>query len=296
MTEQHVTEHITHDFDHDMVAGNIKAAMKGVSATSRDLWYVPFDSLVIIDAFNVRAKTDSYFQDVRTIADSIHANGFYSHKPFAVVVIKEDGKDVIAVYDGHTRYDALKLAISEGFEVERVPAVAAAAGTTLEDITVGLVTNNSGRQLEPMAIGVVCKRLLGYGMDNAKIAKRLGFTPPYVGGLLALVGAPKKIRDMVNEGQVSASLAVTTLREEGESAVSILETGLQSAKESGKTKVTKKNLPKKSENNDADAPRKATPIELGLAWIEDNGQLEISYAMLSAISGMSVAELKKYKL
>lgn len=296
MTEQHVTEHITHDFNHDMVAGNIKAAMKGVSATSRDLWYVPFDSLVIIDAFNVRAKTDSYFEGVRTIADSIHANGFYSHKPFAVVVIKEDGKDIIAVYDGHTRYDALKLAISEGFEVERVPAVAAAAGTTLEDITVGLVTNNSGSQLEPMAIAVVCKRLLGYGLDNAKIAKRLGFTPPYVGGLLSLVGAPKKIRDMVNDGKVSASLAVTTLREEGESAIDVLETGLKTAVESGKTKVTKKNLPKKAEKAVIEAQRKPSPLEVGLAWIEDNGQLEISYSMLAAITGMSVPELKKYKL
>lgn len=296
MTEQQISEHITHDFEHDMVAGNIKAAMKGVSASSRDLWYVPFSSLVVIDAFNVRAKSDSYYADVRSIADSIHANGFYSHKPFAVVVVKEDGRDIIAVYDGHTRYDALKLAISEGYDIERVPAVAAAAGTTLEDITVGLVTNNSGRQLEPMAIAVVCKRLLGYGLDNAKIAKRLGFTPPYVGGLLSLVGAPKKIRDMVNDGKVSASLAVTTLREEGELAVDVLETGFQAAKESGKTKVTKKNLPKKADAVVSESQRKSSSVELGLSWIEDNGQMESSYALLSAICGMSVADLKKYKL
>jgi ParB family transcriptional regulator, chromosome partitioning protein len=279
------------NFSQDLVAGNMKSAMKDADAKSRDLWMVPVDKLVIMNEFNVRPKNDEYYAAVRAIADSIKENGFYSHKPFAVLVIKRDGQDVIAVYDGHTRYDGLQLAISEGVQVERVPAVAAPSGTTLEDITVGLVTNNSGRQLEPMGVAVVCKRLIGYGLNNSDIAKRLGFTSAYVGGLLSLVGAPKRIRDMVSDGKVSASLAVNTLRDEGEKAVTVLEAGLNAAKEVGKTKVTKKNLvtAKKPVNT-------ASIVKNGLVWINKNGQMDSSYELLSAITGKTVQELKKIKV
>lgn len=277
-------------FSLDMVSGNTKAAMKTADAKSRDLYMVPVDQLTIMDDFNTRTKNDEYKSKVREVADSIKANEFYSHKPFAVIVIKVDGKDVIAVYDGHTRYEGMLLAISEGAVVERVPCVAAPAGTTLEDITVGLVTNNSGRQLDPMGIATVVKRLVGYGLEVSEIAKRIGFTPAYVGGLLSLVGAPKSIRDMVNEGIVSASLAVSTLREEGEKAVAVLEAGLVAAKANGKKKVTKKVIV-------PSAPVKfvADPmvVKLGLEWINNNGQMEVSYSMLSAITGLTVEELKK---
>lgn len=300
--EHHITLSDTKDgMATDLVSGNMKHAMREAKATSRDLWFVPVSELTILDDFNVRTKNEQYTEDVRLIADSIKENGFYPHKPFAVIIMKRDGKDIIAVYDGHTRYDALQLAISEDYRVETVPCVAAPSGTTREDITVGLVTNNSGRTLEPMAIATVCKRLVSYGVDKATIAKRLGYTPPYVGGLLNLIGAPKKIRDMVNSGAVSASLAVATLRDQGERAVEVLEKGMVTAKQKGKDKVTARSLPTKPEKSAASTsttptPRKLTPLESGLTWINDNGQMEHSYAMLSAITGMTIPELKKTQL
>jgi ParB family chromosome partitioning protein len=275
-------------FDRELVSGNVKAAMKSADAKSRDLWMVSPSDLVIMSDFNVRVKNEDYSVSVREIADSIKANGFYPHKPFAVIVLKENGQDILAVYDGHTRYDGLQLAISEGYQVERVPCVSAPAGTSLEDITVGLVTNNNGRQLDPMGLGTVCKRLIGYGLNPAEISKRLGFTPAYVGNLLNLMSAPKKIRDMVADGKVAASLAISTLRDKGESAVSVLEEGLVKATASGKAKVTKKSLaPQEPKVN---AP---TALERGLEWISQNGEQESSYALLSFITGKSISQLKK---
>lgn len=280
---------ISSSFNRDLISGNVKAAMKSVDAKSRDLWMVSPSDLMIMDEFNVRPKNSEYDAAVREIADSIKANGFYPHKPFAVIVLKEDGRDVLAVYDGHTRYDGLQLAISEGFAAERVPVVSAPAGTSLEDITVGLVTNNNGRQLDPMGLAVVCKRLGGYGLETSEIAKRLGFTPAYVGGLLTLMSAPKKIRDMVSDGKVAATLAIATLREQGEDAVSALEAGLVSANASGKVKLTKKNL---SATKTLKAVEESA-LDKGLEWISNNGQQESSYAMLAHITGKSIAQLKK---
>lgn len=290
---------IAQDFAKTIVAGNIKSAMGSVDAKKRDMYYVPVDSLTIMDDFNVRSKNDDYATKVREIADSIKANGFYPHKPFAVMVIKENGAEVLAIYDGHTRFDGLKLAISEGVSIERVPVVCAPSGTTLEDITVGLVTNNSGRQLEPMGLAIVCKRLIGYGLDNSEISKRLGFSSGYVGNLLTLVGAPKVIRDMVSEGKVSATLAVTTLKDHGEDAVSILEESFAQATENGKTKITAKNvptaLPKKAKKvvpTLVVTPRAATPLELGLDYIKNNVCGDSHYALMSAMLGFTVEELK----
>lgn len=276
-------------FSPDFVSGNTKNAMKAADAKSRDLYMVPVSELTIMSEFNTRTKNAEYDAKVREIADSIKANGFYSHKPFAVITIKVDGKDVIAVYDGHTRYDGLMLAISEGAAVERAPVVAAPAGTTLEDITVGLVTNNSGRQLDPMGIATVVKRLVGYGLDVAEISTRIGYTPAYVGGLLTLVGAPKPIRDMVAAGKVSASLAVSTLRDEGEKAVAVLEAGLVTAKAAGKVKVTKKSIVPTVAPKFSNDP---IVVRLGLDWIKANAGDYKSYEMLSAITGMTTDELK----
>ena len=176
-------------------------------------------------------------------------------------------------------------------------------GTSLEDITIGLVTNNSGRQLEPLGIAIVIKRLVGYGLSNDEIAKRLGFTSGYIGQLLILIGAPKKIRDLVSDGKVSASLAVTVLKDHGEDAVSVLETSLVAAVVSGKTKVTAKNLPaptpkaaKKNLPVPALVPRKPTVIELGLAWlIENGGGDDRDFSFFSAVTGLTVEELKEIR-
>ena len=300
------TNTIAQEFIKTIVAGNTKAAMSSVDAKKRDMYMVAPSALTIMGDFNVRVKNDAYHAAVREIADSIKANGFYSHKPFAVIIIKENGADVLAVYDGHTRYDGLNLAIAEGANVERVPVVVAPSGTTLEDITVGLVTNNSGRQLDPMGIAVVCKRLVGYGLDNTEIARKLAFTPGYVGNMLSLIGAPKQIRDMVTDGKVSASLAVITLRDHGEKAIEVLDAGLVQAVENGKTKVTAKNIPvaaKKDKKvvavanpkvavNVVPVQRSATPLELALDFLKNNIVGDSHYALVSAMLGFTVEELK----
>ena len=285
---------ITQNFNKDITAGNVKSAMKSVDAKSRDLYYVPITALSVMDDFNVRSKNDEYNIAVREIADSIKANGFYPHKPFAVLVMKENGSEVLAIYDGHTRFDGLKLAISEGAAVERVPVVCAPQGTTLEDITVGLVTNNSGRQLEPMGLAIVIKRLVGYGLDNLEISKRLGFTVSYVGGLLSLIGAPKIIRDMVSEGKVSASLAVSAMRDHSENAVTVLQAGMVKANESGKAKLTAKNMPRVETKRAKEGVKiavKSTQLQIGLDWIKENGGDERAYSMLCAMTGMTIGEI-----
>lgn len=218
--------------------GNLKGAMKAAGATSRDLWYVPFGKLVIREGFNVRVKDDAYRAHVRAIADSIKVNGFYPDEPLGVIV---DGDDIV-VHAGHCRHDAVSLAISEGASVEEIPCVSVPRGTSAEDLTVALHTTNSGKPLTPYELGIVCKRLVGYGMDEAKIASRLALSLSYIGQLLDLMSAPAELRMMVQEGKMSAGTAIDLFRKHGVAAVTVATTAVGNAEAEGKTRATRQHI------------------------------------------------------
>ena len=120
----------------------------------------------------------------------------------------ENGQSVIYITDGHTRREAALLARSEGAELGLIPVVVHAKGTAMEDLNVALVRSNSGRPLTPYEIGIVCKRLMKFNMDEETIARRIGVSPRYVSSLLTLMAAPHGIRKMVEDELVSAKKQV----------------------------------------------------------------------------------------
>lgn len=224
----------------ELQAGNVKEAMKGVK--SGDLWQVPYEDLYIIPGFNVREHDDDYEAHIESITGSIVENGYDRTKPLSGYVVIIDGRSRVAVTDGHTRYIATGRARERGREVETLPVVTATRGTSVEDLTVGLVTSNSGKALKPYEIGTVCKRLIQAGWSEADIARRLGITATYVNDLLFLHEQPKSIQDMVKKGQISATLAIETARKHGPKAVKILQDALSTAKEKGKKKASAKDV------------------------------------------------------
>jgi len=230
-------------FDTTLVAGNVKTAMRDVKASSRDLWSVDVGAIRILDDFNVRLHDAAWKTHIRALANSMKVEGFYQDKPLAGYVAKEGDSQVIYVTDGHCRYNAVLLANSEGAEIDRVPVVVSAQGTSLEDLTVSLFKSNSGKPLTPYEIAVVCKRLSRYGWSIDQISTRLDLTDFYVDGLLRLIAAPADIRSMVMEGQVSASVAIQALRSKGNKALAYLQAALAKANGAGKTKLTAQHLP-----------------------------------------------------
>lgn len=239
-----------------VTAGSVKSAMKEAGATSRDLWYVPINEIIQLPDFNVRVKNDEYYASVRAIADSIKENGFYPHKPIACMVIKRGGKDILAVIDGHTRHDGAKLAIAEGAPLDKLPVVTTQAGVTLEDAIAGLITNNNGKPLTPMAMGLVCKRLVSFGWSNTKVAEKIAVSVAYVGQLLQLVSADKVIRDLVNDDKISATLAVQVMNAEGEKAGEVLTQAVETAQSQGKDKATAKHVSSARAPTAPTAPKK----------------------------------------
>ena len=178
------------------------------------------------------------------------------------------------------------------------------AGTSLEDLTVALVVSNNGRNLSPLETATVCKRLIGYGMDEGTIARRIGMTRAYVSSLLLLVAAPRAITSMVEQGQVSASLAVETLKTHGKEATKALSAGLAQAQSEGKAKLTKKNLPTNTtvpdkakakvtaseKKTQKELALEATPIlKMGIKWLKEHDTHgDSSRQLLAYLAGVEI--------
>lgn len=241
--------------------GNVKAAMKEADAKSSDLWMVPYNEIQIAEGFNVRSHDKGYEEHIDWLADQMVKHGYDRSKPMTGYVVKDDaGTNTIYITDGHSRHAAVAKAIARGAQIERIPVVTHPAGTSPEDLVASLVTSNSGRPLQPFEVATVCKRLMGYGLDEKTVAQRLGYTVPYVKDLLGLLAAPKAVREMVTKGEVSATLATKVIKEHGSKAAKVLKDAASAAKAAGKEKVTGKHV-KQSVTPPVDSSKPAGGVE-----------------------------------
>lgn len=224
-----------------LVAGNTKNVMSDISMGRRDIYMVPLDNLSFIDGFNVRDDTPEYLAHIEQIAQSIHANGFMTDKPLSIFV---DEKGNCKIVDGHTRYRATKRAYELGTKIDALPSVVMPRGTTIEDLNYSLVNKNGGMKLTPYEMAKVIKRQLDLGIEEKTVAFKFAIGVAYLHDLMTLVAAPKAIRDMVVQGEVSPTAAIKEINNHGSKAVTRLTKGLAAAKAAGKTKVTGKHLDK----------------------------------------------------
>lgn len=204
---------------------------------------VHIDDIRIIPGFNLRTPGPDLDAYIRWLANQIKINGFLPEKAIKVFALMEGKKPVFGTTDGHCRYAAAQLARLDGCELEYLPIFLAPVEATVEDLTVEMINTSGTRKLKPYEVAIGCKRLRSFGVSHEGIALRLNFTVEYVHQLLELSGAPLAIRKMVENGEVTAALAITTMRSEGAEASAVLTTALNTAKQEGKVKVTAKNLP-----------------------------------------------------
>jgi hypothetical protein len=214
----------------------------------RDLLMVPLDRISLVKDFNVRIHDPDYEAHIERIKDSMKANGFYRHNPVKAYVGKEGDQDLFYLVGGYTRFEAAKRAVKEGADIPRIPVVPVPKGTSMKDLMYGLEIDNDGKQLSPFERGIVIKRLVAMDETEDDIAKGMGITKQYVTDLLSLMSAPRALHNMVTSGEVSARLAMDTIRKEGsgKKAVEVLKsagaTGANAAPGGEGTRVTRTTL------------------------------------------------------
>lgn len=279
-----------------------KTLLQSIAHAQGEMVKVDIDKIRIKEGFNPRIKNADYYAHIRSLADSILSEGFYVSKPLAGMGGYENKRPVIYITDGGCRFEALKLAISEGAEIDWVPVVLKSTATTLEDLTVALVRSNEGKQFSPIELSVAIKRLSNYGWGIPKIAAKLGFTTTYIQQLLQIAGAPVLIRQMIESGEVPVAVALSTMNSHGDDASAVLKDVVETAKANGSKGITKRNLPEQIYKR---AVTKVTPSMISAiervksdpsygALSDDlRGMLEDIIAKLDAAKPVQVADADK---
>ncbi|WP_343666285.1 transcriptional regulator [Paraburkholderia tropica] len=224
-----------------IVTGNTKAAVKAAGGGSSDLWTVPPEHIHYDPRDNVRPLNK---ERVRKIADLIKANGYDRKKPLGCFVRKVGGEDRIFVYEGQHRYHGALLAISEGYEIDRLPLVIdEAKSVTRANLIYAGVINNDSEKLTPLQLAEQIVELQALGEDNKTICARLNITDQTIRDCLLLANAPAAIHKLVREQAVTSTLAIEQIRAHGpEKALDRLQRGIEAAKATGKAKATKKHV------------------------------------------------------
>lgn len=231
----------THACEHE--AGGIKK-IKTENRRSDSTYLVDPRKLRIDPQYNVRVRTPSYLAHIRQIADSMIADGYDPGQPVTVVVVKQDGEDVMLIRAGNSRLEAALIAIEEGAGFDAIPVIIRPKSDNQIDQTVDLVKSNSGRPFSTYELAIVVKRLLNMELSEAEIHRRLNLAPSYINGLALLAGAPHKLAMLVVEEKVAAAVAIDLIRKHGNAkALETIEQSLAKATAAGKTKVTPSNLP-----------------------------------------------------
>lgn len=212
---------------------------------------VPLDAIHPVSDYNIRVHTPAYEAHIEKIKDSIIKNGFYPHMPLKVFPASENGQNLLYLVGGYTRYEAAKRAIAAGAKIARLPVVPTPKGASMDDLLIGLDRDNDGMNLSPFEKGILVKRLQANDNDDDEIASALGITKQYVSDLLLLMGAPKRLHNMIINGEVAANFAIELIKEHGsgKKALEVLtDAGAKGDKEpkgGGTTRVTRSTVAKK---------------------------------------------------
>lgn len=243
--------------------------VSGLSQGRANLYRLRPADVSVKEGFNSRTKdfdeTDA--EDI-ALAQSIKEVGVKE----AVTVFNEEGK--VYLSNGHRRRAAALYAIEHlGADPEMtMPAQAEPQTATEAERIFAQIVRNSGKPFTPLEQATVFKKLERLGWSVEDIAVKGGVSTQRIRDLLALDAMPKKVKKMVEKGQVSATLAITTMKKakgKTDKTAELLTEAVSKAKKEGKTKATQKDVAVAAPN--PKARLRAIFSELTFVPLDDNG-------------------------
>ncbi len=230
-----------------------KTGLASISQGRSDIMKVDPRLLHIKDNWNTRdQKSPENIEHVAMLAASIKEVGV--REP--LTVYWEDGKAYVT--NGHCRLLACKQLIEDGEDIKAIPVKSEDRYSNEADRIFSQVLLNSGKPFTPLEQAKVFKKLLDLGWLQGDIAKKAGMTASRVSQVLSLLTLPEGVKAMVVAGNVSATLAVQTVTDQGPTeAEKALKAGLEVAKAEGKTKVKPAHIAEATETTEEVAPVKA---------------------------------------
>lgn len=203
--------------------------------TRRDMFFVPFENLQVIEDYNVRYD----YGDIKELAASIAEHGI------KVPLRGYKKGDVYFITAGHRRYKAMQLLASKGYAEIFAPFISEEKGYTDEQRIFDLILTNEGKRLTMLEEMVVYNRLIALGWTPKKMSKAFGKSITHVDNCLLLNKAPEELLEKIKADTISATVVIEMLRKQsGDDVVKKVEEAEEKLSESGssRTKVTAKDL------------------------------------------------------
>lgn len=219
--------------------GGIKAIADGRS----DVFRVNPFLIKIEDGFNAREiDSPSTQQHIDELAQSIAKIGV--QRPLKV----RNKGGVMLLKDGECRLRATIRAI-EVYEAEihSIPVLLADRSESDADSALGILVENSGLPLTPLAKAVVVTRLKGFGWNDDDIAEKAGMSKARVTQLLDLNGLGEEVKSLIRAEVVSPTLALDIARKnkwDDDATVAEIKDAQVKVAARGKTRVTAKAVAK----------------------------------------------------
>jgi ParB family transcriptional regulator, chromosome partitioning protein len=230
----------------------------------KDVFYVPVTEVQEIKGsieyggkiFKENIRTD--YGDLKLLAEQILANDGIR---VPCKGFKKDG--VYYLTDGHRRYRAAMMILEDTAQITSIPMMMSEKGLTEDTRIIDMIICNEGKSLNPIEHATAVERLRELDYSDAEICKKTGFTKVYLSNLKLLDKSTEKIKNLIREDVMSATLAMKLLREEKdikkvEDMVDNAMFQKQMTKTGGSNKVTEKDVIKsKGENNSFAALKRA---------------------------------------
>lgn len=191
--------------------------------------------LIVKAGWNSRDFNDpDNIEYVDELARSIVAKGVMQ----PLTIFWEDGKAYVA--DGECRIRATMRAIEHyKHDIKTVPCMVEDRFANEAERLVNQYVRNTGKRFTPMEMSNHFKRLLNAGYQVKDLVEKTGLSAGRISQVLGLQILPEPVKQMVSQGQVSATLAAKTVAEQGPTqAEKALQQGWSTAVAQGKEKIT----------------------------------------------------------
>lgn len=238
-----------------------ETAVKTDRFPRKDIFFIPVTEVREIKGqiefggkiFYENVRTD--YGDLDLLAQQILENGGIRN---ACKGFKKDG--IFYLTDGHRRYRAAMLIFDRTGQIIDIPMM------TERDITeekriMDMIICNEGKSLNPVEQASAVKRLMDCDMDEKTIMKKTGFSNVYICNLKMLYNAPEKIKTLIIDNVISATLAMSIMRKEKDfdKAIASIESAIEFKQSTANTsKITERDFRKaKKKVNSFSAIKKA---------------------------------------
>lgn len=236
---------------------------RGLSALIPDIsTEIDKKDIITIDLKNIYPNQDQprrVFDEekIKILSESIKNYGVLQP-----IVLKPDDKGKYMIIAGERRYRASKLARKSD-----IPAVI--KDIPMKDIMeIALIENLQREELNPIEEALAYRSLIkNYEVTQEEISEAVGKSRPHITNTLRLLNLPKKIMDMIDQGQITAGHGKALLRVNDENLQ--LELANKVIAEELSVRATEALAKKICEDNIKEVPKKSKEKDVFIVDVEE---------------------------